>query len=211
MKGLICKDISLFANMGKTYLFILVIFTGLTVTGIYDETFLFMMLSVMLCMFPASAFSYDDLVKWDRFAVCAVDGRDKVVKAKYLFSLLLAGAVLALDLALSLLLTFVRKSDMPLSGLLFLSLGCVAATLILNALLLPLLYRFGAQKARIALVGVTAVVAGGCGALFAIGGLTAFGNGALPGYLGLFLPLSALVLFYISYRVSLSVYRKKDF
>lgn len=209
MKGLIYKDLCLLGSVWKSYAFILVMFSALTVTGVYDVSFLFMMVSVILCMYPSTSFSYDELAKWDRFAVSVPSGRVLVVRAKYGFALLLGAASLVFDLLLSLLAAFLGRME-PGNGLLT-CVGGVAGALLINALMLPLLFRFGAQKGRILLIAVVAALAGVLGALLAIGGMTAFGSGLLKSFVLVVLPVLALLALFVSYRISLGIYQKKEF
>ena len=209
MKGFIYKDLCLLGSVWKSYAFILVMFSALTVTGVYDVSFLFMMVSVILCMYPSTSFSYDELAKWDRFAVSVPNGRVTVVRAKYGFALLLGAASLVFDLLLSLLAAFLGRMELG-NGLLT-CVGGVAGALLINALMLPLLFRFGAQKGRILLIAVVAALAGVLGALLAIGGMTAFGSGLLKSFVLVVLPVLTLLTLFVSYRVSLGIYQKKDF
>ena len=209
MKGFIYKDLCLLGSVWKSYAFILVMFSALTVTGVYDVSFLFMMVSVILCMYPSTSFSYDELAKWDRFAVSVPNGRVKVVRAKYGFALLLGAASLVFDLLLSLLAAFLGRMELG-NGLLT-CVGGVAGALLINALMLPLLFRFGAQKGRILLIAVVAALAGVLGALLAIGGMTAFGSGLLESFVLVVLPVLTLLTLFVSYRVSLGIYQKKEF
>lgn len=209
MKGFIYKDLCLLGSVWKSYAFILVMFSALTVTGVYDVSFLFMMVSVILCMYPSTSFSYDELAKWDRFAVSVPNGRVTVVRAKYGFALLLGAASLVFDLLLSLLAAFLGRMELG-NGLLT-CVGGVAGALLINALMLPLLFRFGAQKGRILLIAVVAALAGVLGALLAIGGMTAFGSGLLESFVLVVLPVLTLLTLFVSYRVSLGIYQKKEF
>ena len=209
MKGFIYKDLCLLGSVWKSYAFILVMFSALTVTGVYDVSFLFMMVSVILCMYPSSSFSYDELAKWDRFAVSVPNGRVKVVRAKYGFALLLGAFSLVMGLLLSLPAAFLGR--MELSEGLLTCVGGAAGALLINAILLPLLFRFGAQKGRILLIAVVAALAGVLGALLAIGGMTAFGSGLLDSFVLVVLPVLTLLALFISYRISLGIYQKKEF
>ena len=133
MKGFIYKDLCLLGSVWKSYAFIFVMFLALTVTGVYDVSFLFMMVSVILCMYPSSSFSYDGLAKWDRFAVSVPNGRVKVVRAKYGFALLLGAFSLVMGLLLSLPAAFLGR--MELSEGLLTCVGGAAGALLINAVL----------------------------------------------------------------------------
>ena len=113
MKGFLYKDLALFRNLGKSYLFILAVFFVLTLLHIYPPVFMFMMLSLLIGMFPSTSFSYDELAKWDRFAASVPGGRKKVVQGKYIFALLVALGILATGLLLILPLAFLSDEPPP--------------------------------------------------------------------------------------------------
>lgn len=209
MKGLIYKDLCLLGSVWKSYIFIFAMFLVLTATGVYDVSFLFMMMSIILCMYPSTSFSYDELAKWDRFAVAVPNGRNKVVRAKYALSLLLGGTALAVGLLLCLLWTALGRMELG-QGLLA-CVGGACGALLLNALLLPLLFRFGAQKGRILLIAVVAALAGVMAAGLAIGLLGASGSDRLEPFVFAVLPVLTLLALFVSYRVSLGIYQKKEF
>ena len=59
MKGLLQKDFYLMRTLARSYAFILGVFFLLSLTGVYDGTFLCTFLVLMCVMIPANTFSYD--------------------------------------------------------------------------------------------------------------------------------------------------------
>lgn len=211
MNGFLLKDFFLLKSTGKLYGVMAAIFFLLTCFQVYDASFLFFMVPVLLSMFPSTSFSYDELVKWDRFAVAVPGGRAGVVKAKYQFSLLLAGGSFALNLIMALVLTLFNRTKYTPTDTFLLCFTSVCCCLLLNVLLLPLLFRLGAQKARVAMVLCIALVAGAGGALAVIGSLSYSGSFALSPLVALPIFVLLLGLLFLSYQMSLKIYSKKDF
>ncbi len=209
MKGFLYKDLALFRNLGKSYLFILAVFFVLTLLHIYPPVFMFMMLSLLIGMFPSTSFSYDELAKWDRFAASVPGGRKKVVQGKYIFALLVALGILATGLLLTLPLAFL--SDEPPSRLLFSCVLSASGTLFLNAVMLPLLFHFGPQKGRLFVIVACAFTAAMVGVSLSIADMAFFG--AEPSLLLILFATLLLILaiLAISYRISLHIYQKKEF
>ena len=88
-------------SMGRSYLLMFLVFGVLSMMGVYDGvSFISFMMVMMLIMMPINTFAYDEQAKWDRYAVATPAGRRGVVKAKYLFTLLLLAVALVLILAL---------------------------------------------------------------------------------------------------------------
>ena len=110
MKGLLQKDFYLMRTLARSYAFILGVFFLISLTGVYDGTFLCTFLVLMCVMIPANTFSYDEQAKWDKYAVSLPAGRPGVVRAKYLFTLLVSLAALALAALLQALLFFLGRA-----------------------------------------------------------------------------------------------------
>lgn len=210
MKGLVWKDIYLMRSLGRSYLLILAVFTVLTFTGIYDATFTASFLSLLCIMIPVNIFAYDEQAKWDKYAAALPPGRAGVVQARYIFTLIVGLAALALVVAIQTILFFLRRpEETTLIDVLFSGLLPDAFGILMNAILLPLLFKFGAQKGRMYLM-----VAVGCcvGAVF--GGLailndTSFQVGAILLPLSL-IPILCFLSLIPSYVISLHIYQKKD-
>lgn len=168
MTGLVKKDLYLSLSMFKSYVAVAAVFAALTAFGIYDISFFVTYVSVMCIMIPVNLFAYDEQARWDKYAAALPSGRAGVVKARYLLTILVCAGSLVFSLLLQLIVALVsgaqgqERVDLLLSGLLPAAYGCF-----MNAILLPLLFRFGSQKARLYLILVLGV---GVGVIF--GGLT---------------------------------------
>ena len=208
MKGLLQKDFYLMRTLARSYAFILGVFFLISLTGVYDGTFLCTFLVLMCVMIPANTFSYDEQAKWDKYAVSLPAGRPGVVRAKYLFTLLVSLAALALAALLQALLFFLGRAGTLLEA----ELSAVAPAgfgILMTAILLPLLFRFGSQRGRLYLVLVVAVLTGGT-----VGGAMVLSEAGLGASILLTLlaaaPLVGLVALVPSYFLSLRIYREKD-
>lgn len=208
MKGLLRKDLYLLAGVGKSYAVILLLYLALTISGVVDISFLLTMLQILLCMYPSTSFACDDQVKWDLFAVSLPNGRTQVVRAKYGLTLVLATAALAANVVLSLLAAALDLA--PLNQSLLVCMGGVLTALLLNALLLPLIFRFGAQKGRLMLMGIASGTIAILGAALSLAKPSADLIAGAPIPFLLSLVLGALALS-VSYRISLRIYGKKEF
>ncbi|WP_294515780.1 ABC-2 transporter permease [uncultured Intestinimonas sp.] len=168
MTGLVKKDLYLSLSMFKSYVAVAAVFAALTAFGIYDISFFVTYVSIMCIMIPVNLFAYDEQARWDKYAAALPSGRAGVVKARYLLTILVCAGSLVFSLLLQLIVALVSgaqgqaRVDLLLSGLLPAAYGCF-----MNAILLPLLFRFGSQKARLYLILVLGV---GVGVIF--GGLT---------------------------------------
>lgn len=210
MTGLVKKDLYLSLSMLKSYVLVAVVFALLTLTGIYDISFFVTYLSVMCIMIPVNLFAYDEQARWDKYAAALPSGRAGVVKARYLFTILICLGSLLFALLLQLIVALFTgargqaRTDLLLSGLLPTAYGCF-----MNAVLLPLLFKFGSQKGRIYLLLALGV---GVGVIFGgLTGLKEMGISLSELTLPLFvLPVVGLLTLIPSYFISRRIFFHKD-
>lgn len=214
MKGLLYKDIVVLKKQICTLLLFVVVYGGFCVTGVFDFSIIGALIAVFGLTIPMSSVAMDDLAHWDRYAAATPAGRRGIVAGKYLFTLLvilvsgLAGTALMLGLSLT------GLSPTPPAELAGITLSCAAVTLLLDAILLPFLLKYGAEKARVISMLTFVII---FGSIVLMGGLA--NNGVnmprLPGWLVTALPiLFGLVSaggFALSFAVSLGVYNRKEF
>lgn len=210
MSGLIKKDFYLAQPLFKSYAFLYAVFFVLTFLEVYGSNFLTAVLVMVGIMLPVNTFAYDEQVHWDGYAVALPTGRTGYVQAKYLFSLLVSLGFGLLSGLLSALLFFLDKSDVGnLPDAILANLSPVGVTLLLNALLLPLLFRFGTQKGRIFLAIAVGI---GVAATVSLSHIFPFSVQIFPSFLPpvLIFPLLGLLLLLPSYFTSLRILQKKD-
>ena len=215
MTGLIYKDFLALRGHLTTYLVFFLVYGGLCLAGVFPPAVLCAMVVLISLITPMSTVAADDMSRWNRFAVATPACRRGVVAGKYLFTLLivlLSMAVVAVLLAV-LSLAGAPLED-PLGEMLLATLLCGGAALLMNALILHLLLKYGAEKARMVSMALFLVVFGGCTllGLAAQQGLTlpappAWLAAALPGLLAIL----AVGGFALSYCIAQAVYAKKEF
>ena len=210
MMGMVYKDCLLLRKQLSYYLIFFVLYTGLAAAGIFPPFVLPGLVVFIGLMLPMSSFAYDEQARWDKYAAALPGGRAGVVRARYVFTLLACLVSLLFSLSLQLLTALVSGAkgqewmDLLLSGLLPVAYGCL-----MNAILLPLLFRFGSQKGRLYLL-----LALGLGVGLVFGSIGILKEIGLP-LTELALPLAALPVVGLlalvpSYFLSLRVFRKKD-
>ena len=124
MTGLVKKDLYLSVSMFKSYVVVAAVFAALTAFGIYDISFFVTYVSVMCIMIPVNLFAYDEQARWDKYAAALPSGRAGVVKARYLFTILICLGSLVFSLLLQLIVALFTgvqgqaRTDLLLSGLL---------------------------------------------------------------------------------------------
>jgi ABC-2 type transport system permease protein len=212
MSGLVLKDLCVLKKAVRSYVVILLVYAVLTATGMLDTSFLSGFLALLITMMPISSFSYDDLARWDRYAAALPVGRRGIVQSKYVFTLLISAGALVLGLGVSGIAAALRWGDSSLPELIIVNIACIAAGLFLNAVILPFLFRYGAEKSRMILLAVFVVVFGGGMLLLKFVGSTTlaaveqvFSAGGMAAA-----AVAGLLCLLVSYFISCHIYQKKE-
>ena len=216
MIGLIAKDFLVMRKTLMSYLTLVVIYIVLAYLGLFDYSFIIAFIQVVLATLPISAFAYDELAKWDRYAMSLPLGRRGVVGARYLFVLALTLFTVAAGLAGTALLYLARQSD-PLQMFVTLMVSTTIG-LLLPTILLPLSYKLGAERARpylyaivfIPTIAVVLLVKAGVLNMSLLKGLDLLTPTALAGGAAL-LPLAGLAGLFVSYLISCQVAAGKEY
>ena len=167
MTGLIIKDLLILRKTLRTYLLFLIVYIGLAFSGVWSPGFVSGFVMVMIAVLPMNVFAYDKQAKWDTYGLTLPVGRTKTVAARYLCVLLLCLSTVVLEYVIGGVLFAAGKLEDL--GEYFVS-GAVSGLLavLLNAVMLPFLYKFGPDRARIILIGVMGIVAAAVAAMFII-------------------------------------------
>ncbi len=162
-------------------------------------------LGSMICVFgamlPVTALAYDERAKWDKYALTMPVTRRQMVLSKYLLGLLLTAVALVINVAVQAI-----KSPVDPWEILLMPLCLAGVGVAFLALLMPLLFRFGTEKARLLMLLMVAIPVAGVM-------LLANRNIPLPDenmQIALLL-LIPLILLAVSIPLSIRIYEKKEF
>lgn len=210
MKGLIIKDLYTLINNRRQYAIVLIM--GAIFTFIFKDNgqYMSVMFTLILLMSVYTSFTYDVTAKWDQYAVCLPLSRKQIVLSKYLImliglaaSMLLVGAIILVNVLLD--------TDMVLSE--FLLIGTMQTGLVFVSVCIgfPFIYKWGPEKARIAMMGgilVPILLIIGLEKLFPgwLDALIATGAWFYVILLGV-----AAILFVVSFWLSTKIYSEKEF
>ena len=146
MTGLMMKDALVMRKTLRLYALFLLFYSGLAVLGVFPMSMALAMVEVIVMVLPISSFSYDEAAKWDRYAAVLPVGRTAVVKARYLFLLLVLLAAAAIGLVGSILASLLAREDLgELLATLLVSMGL---GLMIADIMLPVVYQLGPERAR---------------------------------------------------------------
>lgn len=205
MIGLLKKDLYVADKSGRLLLILALVFSMVPSLGAFGSTYA-MMMAVMM---PLSSIAYDERCKWDRYAAMLPYRPSQLVWSKYLLSYfytLLGGSIIVLGAFLRGITTgaadWVETAET--------SLMLAVVMLFVTALGLPMLYRFGSEKGRFAML-----ICMGIGVGAAVGLMGVFGE--LPKLPEIPIPAVAALIAvlavgatYLSFRLSVHFYRKRQ-
>ena len=202
MRGLILKDLYNIAHNAKLMGLMLVVMAVILVptNGIIS----FMGVCVIICSMML-------ISKWNRYAMIMPLSRRDVVKSKYMVLIIfsLVGSIVGIVIC-SVGGILLKEFDMV--NILATAVGCIGIALVFGSVILPLLYKFGAEKARLLMMVCflipTAVVYFAANVMQSAG-LPPLGETFII-LIIVSLPFLCILIMYISYRISLKIFLNQE-
>ncbi len=218
MKGLLIKDFRLMKNQ-KTFLVIIGFIAAMLLVTTDNPSFVICYVTILFSMFAVTTLSYDEYDNGSAFLFSLPLKRKTYVMEKYIFSLLLGGIAWAVITLLSTACLYFRLPEENIEEYLLSAVIYFGILLIFTTLILPMQFKFGAEKGRIAILGFVGIVF----ILVFIGSklLKPMGidldaviseiSKVKPVQVVIWLFVSSLVLLCVSYMISVKIMEKKEF
>lgn len=217
MMGLLIKDFKLMKSQKSFFMIIIAIAVGMAV-ALEDLTFIIGYISFVGALFTLSTVSYDEFDNGNAFLFSLPITRKSYVLEKYEFGLIVSVGAWLFEIAVVAVVSLIKSSfigsDVILATLLILSIVMIAL-----AVMLPFQFKFGGEKGRIAIIGAIGLIfivvfaATKIAELFNVDLLLMLNNlpqMSMGGFLAAALGTAVIILF-ISLRISVSIMNKKEF
>lgn len=200
MKAIILSDLMVIKSQAKSVLLVLVVWLAITVyngNGIF-----FSALSVVYAMMlPLTCIATYEKSRFDRYLFTAPVSRTSAAMGHYVFSIICALCLAAIGFIASVAL------GMDTPEAVYSSSACFCIGIVMVSVLLPVIYKFGTEKARLTMMAVFVLF------------LLAFGLllGALDvdmdslGDALILLPALTLIVLAASAAVSVGIYKRREF
>ncbi len=146
MKGLILKDFFALKKQGKTFL-VLFIFYLLFSYMTKNISMLGMMIVLICAMMPITTMSFDELCKWDKYALSMPVSRKTIVLSKYIFGILFNFAGIIIVAPISAVMVIITQ-EMKVGDSLLMILAMEGIAITFLAFIMPILFKFGVEKGR---------------------------------------------------------------
>ncbi|MDF2941519.1 MAG: putative rane protein [Herbinix sp.] len=217
MKGLIWKDIINLKRNVKIFGLLTVLYAFMAFTS-KDASFFGSIFTMLFAILTMSTFSYDEAAKWDGYALTMPVTRENIVQSKYIMMLLLTLIGVVFSAGVTILLNIVLKSHTMFYGIQICIFGA-ALVMLFYSITIPIITKLGMEKARLAFFAVYLIpffIAYIGKELVKRSGLAMPGNlitviEFLVKYIYVIVPLVVVIALYISYMVSINIYKKKEF
>lgn len=225
MKALIKKDLYNLLSYKQSLIIIIAIIIITTITNPKDIYTLPMILIMMIGIISLSTFSYDEISKSDKYILALPVKKEDIVKSKYLLSIFSSLISAITGILLTFILYFILKEFKTGSlnlniNLLFINsaIGLLAFSLI-QSVQIPCVYKWGAERGRIGLFIAIMIIS------LLVMGIYNFTTKVITIDLDLNLKyllnniyiiyiiiiLICLVTELISYKLSLKIFKNKDY
>ena len=207
MRGLLLKDWYLIRKYAWSLYLMDVFFIALSLFAT-DSVFVFIYPYLFAGITPMTLYAYDEREKWKAYAAALPVSRRQYVSGKYIMGLLSIAVILVLSLVVhtAAYLTVPGRTVDYLLDFLSILPACAAMGFLAPALSLPLMFRFGAEKARIAYIVILAATAS-MSAVFLGAPWNIPPAVSLPPIL---VYAAAPVLYLLSWALSMAIYEKRE-
>ena len=210
MIGFIKKDIAVMKSNIKILVLLTLLYVAMGIFGDMDISFI---LPFMVVMVMIQTFSYDSFNNWNAYSLSLPNGRKNSVRAKYITTIIMILIATIITFILSCAISYLTTKSIPIEKIGFTMLGTVFGTILMLVLMYPIIYKLGVEKARIAIFIMVFGLIGVGGLLLSFIDLSVVGKtlSFLEGYIIDILILLGILMVYISYRISLKTFSKKEF
>lgn len=207
MIGMIKKDLYMIKNNYKSILIALAIYIFYAIEFDMDMSFFLPFMGLMTCI---STLNYDDFYNFHAYATSFPQGKTGAVKSKYITTIIVTVLLTLISILLNLVLSNI---NLNLTNSPDTILGILCAMLFMMSILYPILFKYGAEKGRIAMVAIAF-------AIFAVVILfrkvinIKISNSLISFLDKYYLPIFAIgiiIIITISYLISKKIYLKREF
>lgn len=206
MKGLLLKDVYLINKYCRAFILLIVVFVSISIWGNGNMFFMFYP-CLISGMIPMTLLTCDEREKWSEYAGTLPYTRTQIVSAKYIIGFSTTMSVIIL-IAIVQAIKMTIANTFDFNEYFALLMNLVSISLIVPAILLPFIFKFGAEKGRIIYY---VVIGGTCGIGFALENI----NGNLFALLAEISPILvgfsvAVLLYVISWLLSIKFYKNRE-
>ena len=205
MKGLLLKDFYMAAKYCKAVLLLVIVFLAASFLG--EENIFFIVYPSMIAgIIPMSILSYEERDKWIQYSAALPYTKAQVVSSKYLLGLLFWAAAFLVSMAAT-AFRMIGNNSFSMDTFLVMGTALLILGLIGPTFLLPFVFKFGAEKGRIAFYVMIGFVCAVITLLTGLGfqAILPFSKPVLIGICGI-----GILLYILSWQLSILFFKKRE-
>lgn len=214
MKSLILKDLYNIGHNVKSMLFILVVFAVVFIPTSGAAEYIFIC-AILCSMMVVTTFAFDDSSKWARYAMIMPVSKKDIVAGKFIVLAIFGviGSLFGLVFS-SISGLIMKKISFDLVGigeLLFFALAAWVISFVCGSMLIPFIFKFGAEKGRVLMLVSFLIPAAICFGIYKL--LIMLGIELADWFVYVLLccsPVIALLWCYVMYRISYRIFAKQE-
>lgn len=206
MKGLILKDFYMASKYCRAFLVVIVVFLAVSFAG--DGNAFFNIYPMMFAgILPVTLISYDEREKWNIYSGTLPYSREQLVSSKYLIGLCFEAVVFVVS-AIAQAFRMISTGSFSAEAFSYILTAFFALGMIAPSVLLPFIFKFGAEKGRVAFYIVIAVLGASSTVLAGLGiqtSITLDNKWILP-----LVWVAVIALYLFSWFLSVQFYKKRE-
>ena len=217
MKGLILKDFINLKKNAKIFSVLTLLYAFMAFTS-KDTSFFSTIFSMLFAVLTLSVYSYDEIAKWDVYALTMPVTKENIVMGKYIMMLLLSLLGTFVSVIFTVILNIALGNSDVFIGINNALIGA-GIVIVFYSVVLPFITKLGVEKARLILFACYIVP---FGIIYFVGKAVEDGKVIIPNSLVKFMktliehgnllgPLFIIIALGISFLVSVRIYSKKEF
>lgn len=210
MKGLLLNDFYTIMKYLKPYFLIVFVFSAVSVfsnDSLFFCSFPMIITSVVL---PISLISYDERSKWNIFCDTLPVSRKNFVSSKYIISIIACVFAASIMIVGQLIRPLITNSTENMVNNILTLMLFMPSGLIMSSVIMPLIYKFGVEKARIIYYTFLVVSMAVIGSVSAIMNMKLYEIKIDVPAIVVALSGASIVLFALSWLLSVKIYQKRE-
>lgn len=214
MKSLILKDLYNIGNSVKSLLFTFIVMAVAFIPTSNLAGYI-VMCAIVCSMMVATTFAFDDYSKWTRYAMIMPVSKKDLVAGKFIVLIIFCMTGTLFGLVVSFMAGLAMgKVTFDFAGvteILFFAMVALAISLTIGSTFIPLIFKFGTEKARMLLVASLLIPAGICFGIYLLLGILEINLTEQFVFLLICCSLIiALFWCYVMYQISYRIFSKKE-
>lgn len=222
IKGLLKKDLYNLSAY-KASLIIIILFCGIAIIGTDTVTIAPTVICAIVGMISLSTFSYDEMSKANRYILTLPTNRKELVREKYILAIgaTLLGGILGMVLTIIVvnIMNYLRPENiinLDYQSLFIATMGGIFAISFLQAVQIPSMYKWGAEKGRIQMFILVLIIVAILGGIYFLINKTNINidmemiNSFITKFGVCVLIVSTIVMYFISYKIAYKIYKNKE-